>query len=290
VEDPKGKSRALDVVIAAKVSLRATLDGSISRDFRVAEASLPPRRDGVGATTRCPRASKPLMSKTILVAGYGPGISDAVARKFGAEGFAVALVARSEARLATGARALEALGVRVATFPTDLGDANAARALAARVRATLGPVTVLHWNAYAGLAGDLLKAEVAELRAALDVGVIGLVAALQGAHADLKAETRPAVLVTGGGFSAYNAKIDAMAVGANAMGLSLVKAAQHKLVGLLAERLREDGIYVGEVTVLGTVKGSAFDRAGHGTVEASAVADAFWKLYTEREPLVTNVG
>jgi NAD(P)-dependent dehydrogenase (short-subunit alcohol dehydrogenase family) len=38
------------------------------------------------------------MSKTILIAGYGPGISDAVARKFGAEGFAVALAARNEAR------------------------------------------------------------------------------------------------------------------------------------------------------------------------------------------------
>ncbi len=32
------------------------------------------------------------MTKTILVCGHGPGISDAVARKFGAEGFSVAFL------------------------------------------------------------------------------------------------------------------------------------------------------------------------------------------------------
>jgi short-subunit dehydrogenase len=230
------------------------------------------------------------MSRTILIAGYGPGISDAVARKFGAEGFAVALAARNEARLTAGARALEGLGVRVATFPTDLGDANAARALAAKVRAKLGPTTVLHWNAYAGVAGDLLQADVAELRTTLDVGVVGLVSALQGVHADLKAQPQPAVLVTGGGLSAYDPGVDAMAVGWKAMGLGVAKAAQHKLVGLLSERLRGDGIYVGEVTVLGIVKGSAFDAANQGAIEPSAVADAFWKLYTERKTLVTKIG
>jgi hypothetical protein len=74
------------------------------------------------------------------------------------------------------------------------------------------------------------------------------------------------------------------------MGLGVVKAAQHKLVGLLSERLRGDGIYVGEVTVLGMVKGGASDAANQGPIEPTAVADAFWKLYTERTTLVTKVG
>jgi NADP-dependent 3-hydroxy acid dehydrogenase YdfG len=230
------------------------------------------------------------MSKTILIAGYGPGISDAVARKFGAEGFAVALAARNEARLAAGARALEGLGVRVATFPTDLRDANAAHALAAKVRAKLGPTTVLHWNAYANVAGDLLQADVAELRTTLDVGVFGLVSAVQGVYPDLKAQPQPAVLVTGGGLSAYDPGVDAMAIAWKVMGLGVAKAAQHKLVGLLSERLRDDGVYVGEVTVLGMVKGGAYDAANQGAIEPSAVADAFWKLYTERKTLVINVG
>ena len=38
------------------------------------------------------------MSKTIVVVGFGPGISTAVAEKFGAEGFSVGLVARNSTR------------------------------------------------------------------------------------------------------------------------------------------------------------------------------------------------
>ncbi len=39
------------------------------------------------------------MQKTIIVCGHGPGISNAVANKFGAKGFQVALVARSADKL-----------------------------------------------------------------------------------------------------------------------------------------------------------------------------------------------
>ncbi len=35
------------------------------------------------------------MSKTIVVVGFGPGVSTAVAEKFGAAGFSVALVGRN---------------------------------------------------------------------------------------------------------------------------------------------------------------------------------------------------
>ena len=63
-----------------------------------------------------------------------------------------------------------------------------------------------------------------------------------------------------------------MAVQWNAMGTALGKAAQHKLVGLLAAKLSADGIYVGEVVVLGMVKGTRFD-SGNATLEASTVAD-----------------
>ena len=46
------------------------------------------------------------MSKTILVCGFGPGISAAVAERFAMEGFGVGLVARNEERIDKGVRAL----------------------------------------------------------------------------------------------------------------------------------------------------------------------------------------
>lgn len=229
------------------------------------------------------------MTKTILVCGHGPGISDAVARRFGAEGFAVGLVARSADKLTAAVRRLQQKGVRAAGFPADLGDGRAARDVVARTRASLGPVTVVHWNASARLAGDLASAEPNDLRKVLDVAVVGLTTLVQTALPDLRQQQDGAVLVTGGGFSLYDPRADAMAVQWNSMGLAVGKAAQHKLVGLLGERLRPEKVFVGEVTVMSMVKGTAFD-SGQATLEAGAVADRFWELYRDRAPRFVSIG
>ncbi len=228
------------------------------------------------------------MSKTIAICGYGSGISEAVAKRFGKEGFSVALVARSGDKLAAKQKELEAQGIRAAAFPTDLGDPKAVQALVAKVRETLGPITVLHWNAYSSSGGDLLTATAEEIRAALDVSVTGLAVAVQHALPDLKAQQGSAVLVTGGGFAFYDPDVDGMAVQFGAMGTALGKAAQHKLVGLLAKKLEADGVFVGEVMVLGMVKGTRFD-SGAATLEAATVAEAFWSSYQSRSELSVSV-
>src|SRR5215831_9589555 len=128
------------------------------------------------------------MAKTIVVAGFGSGVSNAVAEKFGQEGFSVALVARNGERLGTAAKALAGRGIRADAFATDLADPQAARALSARVRERLGPVTVLHWNAYGTAAGDLLTADASELRRAFDIPVTSFIQAVQGALPDLRAQ------------------------------------------------------------------------------------------------------
>ncbi len=227
------------------------------------------------------------MSKTIVVCGFGPGVSKAVAKKFGAEGYSVALVARNAERLAAGVTELEASGIKAAAFPTDLADADAVKAMIANVRAKLGPISVIHYNAYAGGAGDLATTTASALRKAYDVSVGGLVASVQAAHDDLRA-AKGAVLVTGGGFCFYDPNIDAMAAQYNAADVAISKAAQHKLVGVMAAKLSADGIYVGEVVINGMVKGTAFD-SGHATLEASTVAAKFWDVFSARAPLTVNV-
>lgn len=221
--------------------------------------------------------------KTILVCGYGPGISAGVARRFGAEGFAVALVARRADKVEAGAAALRERGVQARAFPGDLADPSAVSELVARVSRELGRITVLHWNAYAATAGDLTTAAPAEVRRVLDVGITGLVAAVQAALPDLRAQKDSAVLITGGGFAYYDPAVDATATKWNAMGLAVTKAAQHKLAGLLAEKLRADGIYVGELVVKALVKGTAFD-SGDATLEPDTVGDRFFQLYSARSP------
>ena len=228
------------------------------------------------------------MAKVIIVGGYGAGISAAVAEKFGAAGFSVAIVARNAERLAAGLKALQAKGVNAAAFPADLGDAVAVRALVRGVRTALGPITVLHWNAYAADAGDLLNADAAAVHRVFDVAVGGLLAAIREALPDLKQDGESAVLVTNGAFGLFDTNVDAFAVKANAMGLSIANSAKHKLVGLLAHKLKPEGIYIGEVMVLGTIKGTAWD-SGNATLEASTVADKFWEIYQARTEAMAQV-
>jgi len=230
------------------------------------------------------------MAKTIIVAGYGPGISTAVAEKFGKEGFNVALVARRAERLTAGVKALEAKGVKAAAFPADLGDPSSVRAMVDKVRATLGPITVLEWTAFgdAKIAGDLTTADATALRALFDISIIGLMAAVQAVLPDLKKE-KGALLVTNGGAGYVDPPVDGMLVQYGIAGLGISNAAKHKLVGLLAEKLKGDGVYVGEIMIAGTVKGSDFDQAGRGTIEGRTVAEKFWEMYTARKDVRAKV-
>jgi hypothetical protein len=73
------------------------------------------------------------------------------------------------------------------------------------------------------------------------------------------------------------------------MGLSVVNAAKNKLVGLLSQKLAPDKIYVGQLTVLGCVKGGPFDD-GHATLEPATIAGKFWDLYKARGEVRAEIG
>jgi NAD(P)-dependent dehydrogenase (short-subunit alcohol dehydrogenase family) len=229
------------------------------------------------------------MSKTIIVAGYGPGISHAVAERFGRAGFSLALVARTAAKLTAAAERFKAAGVEARALAADLTDLASVRKVVASARAALGPITVLHWNAATPAAGDLLGAPAEELSTSLVAGAVGLVAAVQEALPDLRNKPDSAVLVTNGGFGLFVDAVDAMAVDSGSMGLAVANSAKHKVSRLLAKRLEREGVFLGEVMVKGLVKGTAWDRGG-ATLEASTVADRFWGLYEHRREHFTDAG
>jgi NAD(P)-dependent dehydrogenase (short-subunit alcohol dehydrogenase family) len=90
------------------------------------------------------------MGKTILVVGFGPGISNAVAEKFGSSGLSVALVARNEERLAAGVKALKAKGIDAAAFPADASDPAAIRAVVGKARAAARTHHGHPWDRHGG--------------------------------------------------------------------------------------------------------------------------------------------
>ncbi len=231
------------------------------------------------------------MSQTMVVFGFGPGVSTAVAERFGAEGFSVALVARSEAKLTAGVEMLRAKGVKAAAFPADAGDPEAVRGAIAKARAELGPIGVIQWNAFSGQGvSDFLAIDPASVKGVFDVAIVGLLAAVQEALPDLKASGKGAVLVTNGAFGDLNPMLDGFAVAMKAEGVGLANAAKAKLVGLLAARLKAEGVYVGEVTIAGLVKGTGPESPGVPTIESATIAEAFWRLYQARDDTRARVG
>ena len=85
----------------------------------------------------------------IALVGAGPGIGEAVARRFVAEGFYVALLARTEDKLQKMAQGIETdYGKSSAKYyTTDLQQENSVLSSFKQIRDNLGPVSVLVYNA-----------------------------------------------------------------------------------------------------------------------------------------------
>jgi NADP-dependent 3-hydroxy acid dehydrogenase YdfG len=229
------------------------------------------------------------MGKCIVVAGHGSGISQAVAERFGRAGFSLALVARNASKLGEAAKRLEGQGYKASAFPADLATLSGVREVIRSVKGALGPITVLHWNAATPVAGDLLTAPAEELTTALNAGAVGLVAAVQAVLPDMRNRPEAAVLVTNGGFGLFADPVDGAAVQSRSMGLAVANSTKHKVARLLAKRLAMEGVFLGEVMVMGTVKGTAWDQ-GQATLEAAGVAERFWELYDRRKDHLAAIG
>ena len=227
------------------------------------------------------------MRKTIVIVGYGPGISNAVAQKFGGAGFSVALIGRNAEKLAAGVQALEATGIAAASFVGEAGDPESIRGAIAKVRASFGPITAIQWSAYGTDGGDLLTAASGAIRSGFDVAVVGLLVAVQEALPDLRA-AKGSILITNGAFGDPAPQADEAAVSFKSMGLAVANAAKAKLVGVLAQALKTDGVFVGEVMVSGLVKGTAWDH-GNATIEPAAIANKFWELHEKRKEIRARV-
>lgn len=224
----------------------------------------------------------------MVVCGYGPGISSAVARRFGNEGFELALIARSGDKLERAVAGLAEEGIVAHAFAGDLSDPAATRSLLERIGATVGPITVYFYNATALIGSDILEASIAELQSCFSVGITSFLAGLQPCVKQMRGQDGAAVLITGGGFALDTNPVNKYAVALNLIGLATVKAAQHKLAMTLSKRLQSENIYVGEVMVMNGVVGTPFDY-GSATLTADRVAGAFWQQYIDRSPVTTQL-
>ena len=224
----------------------------------------------------------------LVVIGYGPGNGHAIARRFGAAGWSVTLIGRSPGRLDDGVAQLEAAGVTARAFAGDASEPASLRSTLQRVRDELGPVTALALTAYRSVAvDDVLAADPETVAHVFDIGVGGLLTAVQATADDLRAAGSGSVLVVNGALGVQDDTVDRYAVSFGGDGVALECSAKSKLVGLLAARLRDEGVYVGEVVINGSVAGSPY--ASPTAIDPAEIADRLWRMAQAREEVHVHI-
>lgn len=203
-----------------------------------------------------------------LVAGVGPGIGMAVAKRFAREGFALALVARRQVELDVFAAEIAAAGGSATAYVADLTDPDAIAATVARVATELGAVTVLVYNAGVWREADPMALPSETFTKDLTLCATGALAAAQAVYPAMKAAGAGSMLFTGGGLALHPE------YGSRVISLVAGKSALRGLVLALAPVMAESGIHAATVTVVGTVApGTAFDP--------DAIADRFWAVHAQ---------
>jgi NADP-dependent 3-hydroxy acid dehydrogenase YdfG len=181
----------------------------------------------------------------LLIVGAGPGIAAATARRFGADGYAVGLIARREEALAGLGAELRADGVSTEEATAQAGDPESLTAAVRRLTEVLGPVDVLLYNVSAGRQAGVPELSPEDLLTDLAVGVVGLQTSVRAVLPGMRDRGSGTVLATGGGSA--DRPIASMA------SLGVQKAALRALAEVQAAGLADEGVHVATVTVRGFV-------------------------------------
>ena len=203
------------------------------------------------------------MSGAVII-GAGPGIGQAVARRFAREGMPIVLIARSEPTLRAVAGAVAPSGVPVVTVQADSTDQAALNAALDRAVGEHGVPDVLVYNAAViqpDAPGELSVRGHMEAWAVNVVGALNAAARLAPAMA---ARGHGTILVTGGMPEPKPEYVS----------LSLGKAGVRTLVTLLDQAYGSAGVHVASVTVAGPVApGTDFDP--------DDIAERYWELHVQ---------
>jgi NAD(P)-dependent dehydrogenase (short-subunit alcohol dehydrogenase family) len=175
--------------------------------------------------------------------GVGPGNGEAIARRFAADGYAVALMARRTEL--TGKLAAELRGAKA--YACDAGDEASVNAAFAAMRADLGDAEVLVYNAGSGVWGHVEEVKAEDLERSWRVNTLGLFLSGRQAIPAMRRKGRGAIIVVGATASRRGA--------AGAASFAQAKMAQRALAESMARHLWPAGVHVALIVVDGVVGG-----------------------------------
>lgn len=206
----------------------------------------------------------------VAIVGAGPGLGAAVARRFGREGFRIALVARDRERLDALVAELAGEGVEARGFTADVRRPEELAAALKAAAGALGPVEVLQYSPvpHRDFMRPVLETRHRDLLGPIEFSVYGPVAAVQQVLPGMRELGRGTVLLVNGGTAAVPHPERA--------GTSIAFAAESAYGHLLHERLAPEGIHVAQLIIPGSI------TPGHARKDPAVLAEVLWGLHRDR--------
>jgi short-subunit dehydrogenase len=225
------------------------------------------------------------MSKTIAVFGAGPGLGQAVARRYAREGYTVVLVARRQEPLERLAADLTRAGAIAHVLTADLADTDSMPRLARRIRGAVGDPSAFYYGVPAGGFLPVAALTPERARALMPLALYTLLALVQ--------EFLPAMLARADG-AILSAQGGAAVEGRPHIAGGVALAAQRNYLQALHAAVADQGVYVGGLYIGAAIKHTPFQaqreaaRAA-GTpvpempeVEPDQLAALLWTMHRTR--------
>jgi NAD(P)-dependent dehydrogenase (short-subunit alcohol dehydrogenase family) len=206
-----------------------------------------------------------------VISGVGPGTGSALARRFAAGGYRVAMLARNPQRLAELERELpDSKG-----YPCDVSDAAQVEATADLIERDLGVPTTLVHNAVGGAFGSFLEINPAVLNRNFQVNTMGLLY--------LARRLAPAMISAASGNVIVTGNTSALRGKPSFAGFAPTKAAQRILAESMARELGPKGVHVAYIIIDAVIdvpwtRERFKDRPDDFFIKPGAIAEEAWHL------------
>jgi NAD(P)-dependent dehydrogenase (short-subunit alcohol dehydrogenase family) len=214
-----------------------------------------------------------IRKRVAVVAGVGPGLGAALARKLAKEDCLVGMFARSAKFIRELAAELEPQALAV---PTDVSDAKQVAAGFRKVRQKLGPVEILVAHASGSVGEGLMRTTPDQFERSWRTAVLGaFLCARETVGGDMLKRGAGAIIFTGATSSVRGR--------GGAVAFSSAKFAVRGLAQSLAVELWPKGIHVAHVIIDGVidtpkVHGKDKSSPKEPLLKPEAIADSYWNL------------
>lgn len=215
------------------------------------------------------------MSKIAVIAGVGPGLGAAIARKFADEGCNLALLSRSSAYSINLSKRLEDTGISALPIPTDITDAGQVTDSFARIREELGVPDILVNHAGNAAWGNLSELTAEAFENSWRVCTLGAFLCVK--------QVVPGMIEKGEGTILFSGATSAVRGRSGAIAFSSAKFAMRGLASSLAREVGPQGIHVAHVIIDGIIDSPNLRERyklseSEPLLKPDAIAETYWAL------------